>query len=59
MLAQLDLSDPTRAATQARAFAAAGVTRLVHAERYATAAEFRARAARLAGPVRRELTRAG
>jgi probable F420-dependent oxidoreductase len=55
MLTQLDLSDPTRAVTQARAFAAVGVTRLVHADRYATADEFRARAERLGGAVRQVL----
>ncbi len=57
MHASLDLSDPTGAATQARAFAAVGVTRLVHAERYASADEFKARAERLGGPVRRALER--
>jgi probable F420-dependent oxidoreductase len=57
MLTSLDLSDPTRAAAQARAFAAVGVTRLVHGDRYADASEFRSRAERLGGPVRQALER--
>jgi probable F420-dependent oxidoreductase len=41
LLTSLPLDDPPRAAARARAFAAAGVTRIVHAWRYADAAEFR------------------
>jgi probable F420-dependent oxidoreductase len=41
VLTTLTLGDPSRAAAEARAFADAGVTRLVHAWRYADAAEFR------------------
>jgi probable F420-dependent oxidoreductase len=43
----LALNDPLRAAEQARAFAAAGATRLVHGSRYADAAEFKRAAATL------------
>jgi probable F420-dependent oxidoreductase len=48
----LALNDPPRAAAQARAFAAAGATRLVHGWRYADAAEFARAAAVLGGAVR-------
>jgi hypothetical protein len=49
VMTRLPLEDPARAAGIARAYAAAGATRLVHGNRYADAAEFRAQAETLAG----------
>jgi probable F420-dependent oxidoreductase len=51
----LALDDPPRAAEQARGFAAAGVTRLVHGWRYADAPEFARAASALGGEVRGQL----
>ena len=55
VLTRLPLDDPDRALDEARAFAAAGATRLVHAWRYDDVAAFARAAETLAGVVRRGL----
>lgn len=52
MGASLSLDDPSRAADEARAYAAAGVTRLVHGWRYADPSAFRRAAEVMCGAVR-------
>lgn len=52
VLTTLALDDPPRAAAQARALAAVGATRLVHAWRYPDAAAFARAAETLATHVR-------
>jgi probable F420-dependent oxidoreductase len=55
MATSLPLDDPPHAAADARAFAEAGVTRLVHGWRYPDAAAFRRAAEVMTGPVREAL----
>lgn len=56
LLTALPLEDPSRAAERARAFAAVGVTRLIHAWRYAEVTAFVTAAERLTKYVRPALT---
>jgi len=56
LLTTLPLDDPPRAAARARAFAEVGVTRLIHAWRYAEATAFVNAAERLAKDVRPALS---
>jgi hypothetical protein len=55
MITSLPFDDPARAAAEARAYADAGATGLVHGWRYADAAAFRRVAEIMAGPVRSTL----
>jgi len=56
LVTTLPLDDPPHAAERARAFAAVGVTRLIHASRYADAVAFVAAADRFTTYVRPALT---